>query len=209
MEETTILNDKKKKPVSPELQGSGHVRKPSASRKFAEVFLAEDASDAGNFIIWDVLIPIIKDGIGTVLHSTVDALFGPGRGGQYRGGTGRNGNHVNYNKQYESRRGYPEPRERSERVRNSQHGLQDIVISTKSIAEAIIDDLDDDIREYGLVTIGSYYERAIEYMPELSREIETSFNDNKFGWTSMRDVYSQRLMGGGYRIVFPRPKPLD
>lgn len=208
MEDTTILNDKKKKPVAPEMQGTGHVRKPSASRKFAEVFLAEDASDAGNFIIWDVLIPIIKDGIGTVLHSTVDALFGTGRGGYQN--KNRGGNHISYDKQYGSnRRGYPEPRERSERVRTSQHGLQDIVISTKSIAEAIIDDLDDDIREYGLVTIGTYYERAIEYMPELAREIETSFNDNKFGWTSMRDVYSQRLMGGGYRIVFPRPKPLD
>lgn len=200
MEEHKIPNKNK-----PEVTGSGKVVKNSTSKRFAEVFLAEDVADAKSYIFWDVAVPIIKNGISSVFHSTIDAIFGPAQGGSY-GRTPQGGNRTNYNRYSWSENSRNNRIESTERRRVS-YAFDDIKYDNVSLPNRILDDLNDIIDEYGLCSINDYYDVVRQYIQGII--LDSSFEDSKYGWTSLRGTTVERCMGGGYMIRFPKARPLD
>lgn len=192
----------KDKKIEKVVHGEVKTKKASASKKFADVILAEDVADAKSYIIWDVIVPIVKDGISVVFHSTIDAIFGSSRGSYYNNRNQGN-NRTNYTRySYKDDRREPQRRYSEDRDRDKYrtYGYDDIILDNRGEAELVLDNLNDIVDEYGLASVGDYYELV---------GISGNFQDNKYGWTNLRAATVERVMGGGYRIKLPKARPLD
>ena len=79
---------KDEKVIKPVTHGQTVIKKDTVSKKFADVFLAENISNVKNYIIFDVLVPAINDTIVNMLTSGVSMLFKGQPGNYNRGGSG-------------------------------------------------------------------------------------------------------------------------
>ena len=92
------------KKVEKVISGSASVQKKSELRRFADIFVSEDAGDVKDYLIWDILVPSIRRGLHDMITSVADMVFGKGRTtGSATSGASR----VNYRAYYE-----PETRSR-------------------------------------------------------------------------------------------------
>lgn len=199
-EESKLLN-KERPPVT----ANARVKNNAGSKRLAEAFLAEDVENAKSYIFWDVIIPTLKDGIGLTLHSAVDAIFGGGsrRGGYGRTSYGNSSNHVNYSKI--SSVSANSSRAREDRSYNV-YSFDDIEIDDSGVANLILDDLNDICDEYGSCSVNDYFEVVKQYIRGI--RIDSTAQDNDYGWTSLRAARVERAGRGMYYIKFPRVRPL-
>lgn len=197
-EENKVNPDKKR----PNITANAKVRNNAASKKLSDAFLAEDVSNAKSYILWDVLMPNIKDVFIKTLHSTVDAIFGTRIGNSYGINSYGSGysNHRNYSKISST------SRERDiDRVYDS-YTFDDIELDDSGVANLILDELNDIIDEYGSCSVNDYFETVRQYVRNL--RIIMNPQDTKYGWTSLRSAQVVRAGRGMYYIKFPRVRPL-
>ena len=55
--------------------GKVEAKKPSIKSKLADVFLSEERGNVGQYLIFDVLIPAIKDTVCNLGHAALDRSF--------------------------------------------------------------------------------------------------------------------------------------
>jgi hypothetical protein len=181
------------KKIDKVVTGNVTTKKKSTTKKFADVFLAEDVSTAKSYILWDVLVPKVKNTIEEVLVSTVHAIFG---------GTSesrKTGSKVSYRSYYDDRN------RRNERVDNhytrSKIGYEfdDVILESRGEAEAVLHQMDEVVSTYGVVTVADLYDMV---------GITGRYTDNKYGWTDIRSAEPIRVRDG-YLIKLPKAMPLD
>lgn len=168
--------------------GAAKVKK-NELRKFADVFISEDAKNVKSFLLMDVLVPTIKKAI----LNTVDMIL--------------NGDNSSYSKRSSSRvsyrKFYDEPRESrrslDEGVRR-RFDYDDIVFENRRVVEEVLEQMADVIETYGYVTVADLYDMADLIAPETS---------NRYGWLSIRNADVESVRGGGYVIKLPRAVPID
>lgn len=155
----------------------------------------------GSFVMDELVLPMVKrtthdiiTNILDVLSGTVDTLFGVPR---QKSRSGYNRERVSYFKYYDTD---------DRMTRNYRSGilgandrLDDILIPTRGEAEDVLDCLQDIINKYDSVSIADYKELV---------GVDTSFTDNKYGWTNIRNAQVKRCRDG-YVIKMPRALPLD
>lgn len=172
------------------VKGGVKTRK-NGVRKFAETFISDDAKDIKSYILYDVVIPTIKN---TFLTS-LDMLLNGGRGSY---------NNRSHTSKVSYRRYYDDPRDNKTRPDSgrprSRFDYDDIEFDHRSDAEAVLEQMIDTIEEYKIVTVQDMYEFA---------ELSAPFTSNKFGWTNLSSAYVTSLMGGGYVIKLPKAMPID
>lgn len=189
-----------KKKDRPNIEVDAKVRHNSASKKLTEAFLAEDVANAKSYIIWDVLVPNIKDVFGQTLHSTIDAILGTRRGGAYgRPSYSSGSNHTNYSK-------ISSTRERVVENTYNTYTFDDIELTDAGVANLILDELNEIIDEYGNCSVNDYFETVRQYVRGI--RIEQNPQDVNYGWTSLRAAQVMRAGRGMYYIRFPRVRPL-
>lgn len=179
-------------------------RDKSISEKFTSVFVSEDAGDVKSYLIFDILIPALKDTVADMIKSGIDAvLYGtdhPRNVKRDRTGTPR----VSYQKYYESpssRRGYsPEKTRRSGRYdRKANHDFRDVIFNDKRDAIAVLDGLVEMTAEYDYATVMDFNQLAGQ---------DSNFTDNDFGWDDLRDARVLHVRGG-YILDLPTPVAID
>lgn len=196
-EESRVKSD------APSMTSEGRVRNNAGQKKIAGALLADDVANAKSYIFWDVIIPTVKDAIGVTLHSAVDAIFGGGGRAAYGRQTyGSHSNHVNYSKISST----PASRSRDDDRVYDIYSFDDIEIKDPSVAYLIKDDLDEIIDEYGFCSVSDYFEVAKKYIRGL--RIDTSPQDDRYGWTSLRAARVENIGRGMCYIRFPKVKPL-
>ena len=191
-EEQKAANDDKR--AEKVVQGKVKVKKKGEVRKFADVFVAEDAHNVKDYLITEVAIPAIKNTIIDLITNGVTMLFNGESSTKTRR---RSGDYVSY-RDYSNR-----DRDRDRRdvsVRN-RFDLDDLVFGSRRDAEATLDQMDDMIDRYGWATVLDLYESA-----DLGGS--APYTANKYGWTSLRsaDIIKVR---DGYVIKLPKAQPLD
>lgn len=184
-----------RKKLEPIVKGKVVKEKKSFGKKFAEAFLGE-SENIGEFVVYDVLIPAFRATVSEMGFGIIEMLFGDRR---------RNSNivrdrgrsFVSYNTVSSDRNRRDDYREisRSTRVRQE---FENIVFGTKYEAEDVLTHLVDLIQEYGEAPVSSFYELC---------DIETTPADNNYGWTNLREAYTDRVRDG-YVIRFPQTRPL-
>lgn len=179
-------------------QGTVTTRKKSLGRRFFDIFIDENVSDVKTYLVYDVLVPAIKENIADLINSAVGMLFfGEASRRIVRRNNGGNSK-INYG-------GYFNGGSKTERMPSYgrsriAHNFDDVVFETRADAELVLDGLMDILQEYKQVSVADLYDLAGK---------STEFTDNKYGWIELRGA---RVVGSptrGYIIDLPRCVTLE
>ena len=175
---------------------SGRVKERTLAEKAGSYFLSEDTRTVKNYILWDVLLPAIKNGLADVIIGGVEmALFGSARGRRSSGGS----SHVNYSSYSRNDRRDGSSRRVVNADRASRYEFNNIILDSRGDAEEVIATMEDLVKEYGEATVADLNSLV---------GITGKFVDNKWGWTDSRDFHVTRS-GRGYILDFEPPIYLD
>ena len=167
-------------------EGDAKVVAPKLPRKIFNAFFPE-ASDkpVGNFILFDLFIPAIRNFVGNVMISG---------GKNITGGYGANpfgSGKKSYESYYNGKVSYMNSPQKRSKIYDCEH----VWYSSLQKAQDVIDQMNTVLREYPVVSVADMKEISM-----LSREITPG--DYHAGWNDIHDVkwYSDH---GGYTVVFP------
>lgn len=179
------------KKFQPVVSGTAEAKKKSGVSKIASVFISEDVSNVKDYIVQDIVVPTIKKGI----LGAIDMILNGGNGAysERRSQAPKISYRTFYDDPYDRRR-------REERPRTpTRFDSETITYTTRGDAEAVLDQMFDAVKRYGLVTVGDMY--------DLSR-LEPPHTSNKYGWYSLRGAKTIRVPGG-FVIDLPPAEPID
>lgn len=182
------------------LKGTVVVKKPSFISRLKETFIAEDARDVGDYILWDILVPTIKRTIRDIIVGSADRVFL---------GTGVSSSSSNLYRErgvtYVRRTDYgavsrPTIKATGVKVENKPQsrinfGLDDIVFDNYEDAASVLERLVDYLDTYGQVTVDDYFDLIGKSSP---------FTTQSWGWKSLSSA-SIVTTTNGYFIKLPRP----
>lgn len=210
MDEEFPSNSRSRKPAKDEpkkvekvVTGSVARRKKPLGKRMAETFVGGDTRGVWGYVFYDVLLPAAKDMLADATSQGVERLlFGEARSRSRRGGRpGGPYGHVSYNRvgsHPAGRAGRPDERSVSRRAR-ANHDFDEIILDTRAEANEVIERLFDLVSEYEQATVADLYEMV---------GIDSSYTDDKWGWTDMRGAGVTRIRSG-YLLDLPKTEPLD
>ena len=175
------------------VKGKIKTRKKTFGSKVAKAIFAEDLPDVKEHVIWDVMIPGIRDGIRNSLINIVESIFGGGIGGSRSSGTRvsyRNGGGRDYSRDYD--------RPRSRRS-EGMYTFEDVIFDNRGEAEAVRDELNYNIERYHYASVLDYYDMC---------GLRTRPSDANFGWTNIDHATIERV-SGGYLLRLPDCMPIE
>lgn len=189
------------------VEGTVVRRKKSLSKRFTETFIGGDAKTVGLYLMYDVLLPAVKDTLADAMSQGVERmLFGESRPSSRRSGSRHSGqgSYIAYNRyapnqpRQNERYGRQEPPGISRRAR-ANHNFDEIVLETRVEAEEVIDQLFAILERYESVAVSDLYELV---------GITNTPQDEKWGWTDLRGASVSRIRNG-YLLNLPKTEPLD
>lgn len=176
---------------------TGRVKKKTVGHKMTEAFVGEDVENVGSYILYDVLVPALKSMLSDMVSGGIEMLLFGEKGGRSRANTMRSGSktYVNYGVYSDQQ---PERRQVSNTQR-SRHNFDDIIFDTRGEAEEVLGAMVDLCTDYHSAAVSDLFEMA---------GVNSTFTDNKWGWTDLRGAYTDRVRGG-YILRLPKPEMLD
>ena len=180
-----------------QLKGSSSIKKKNLATKFAEAFVVEDLKKVAFDIMYDTLIPGIKDVIAKVLHGSIDlTMFGNEK---QRSDIYRDRERTFITDYSEASRRNRDTRSGSSRRSADLSDIEDIFFEYREDAERVLRDLKADIADYQRVSVKTCASRAC------LRDLEFDYPMGDYGWTDLSDAYVDRRRDG-FHLVLPRPK---
>lgn len=193
--------DVKEKKVEKVVKSQVKRKKKTTGQKLEEAFIGESPQNVKSYLVWDILIPAVKDTISDLVKKGIDALlFSEGRpsnASDRGGGTSR----IRYDQA--SYRQYQSPGRRTSPGytynRRAGHNFDDIIFRTRADAENVLDNLVELTMQYGIATVGDLYSMA---------GIDSTYVDQEYGWyeLSRAAVLSVR---GGFILDLPKPQRIE
>ena len=189
------------------MRGGVHRRKGNIFRVAKDEFISEDAPNVGSYILYDLLLPALKDLILDIAHGSIDMAMGGGGSG-YRSrrayGRDRGSSYISYDRYYDDR-DYRRRRDRDDddfRVRRrGDRDLSEFVFDNQDDAKDCLDRMCDQIEQYGDVSVAYFYDICGATVPG-------DFTKDDWGW---RNLSQARVCGNnrrGWYIDFPRARAL-
>lgn len=170
------------------------TREQPLGKKIAEALLPSDVRDIKTYLIFDVLIPQVKDAFMDLLNV---AFYGESR---RRAPSSRAKYYTNERTSYSNyyRYGDRDRDRREERSRRS-NDIPEIICDTRLDAQDVIEEMNNLIDEYENVSVGDLNQIV---------GITGTPQDEKFGWYDISSAKVRRC-ADGYLVDLPRPRPLD
>lgn len=182
-----------------------------------EVF-SESFSDVWADVVYDIIIPTLRDLIADIGHGALDMAMGTS--GRYRRGRSRRDDttYIAYDRISKERRRrsrwddddddrydyWGDRRRNNDRRVPSNEDLDDWVFkgpNAKQKARRILMDMQDRIDKYDDVSVAYYLDQIGQSIPG------DSVSDN-WGWYNLDSATIKPAYGGGYRIIFPKMRPI-
>lgn len=180
----------------------GHVKKKtSIFKSVRDEFIAEDAPTVGSYLLYDILLPALKDLVLDIGHGAIDSAFG-GEGRGYRSrGRNHGGSYISYNRYYDDRdrRRRDRDDERYESRRRSRD-FDDFVFDRREDAEDVLDRMCDYLERFDDVPVSYFYDLLGETVPG-------DFTSDDWGWTNLAGARVRKVRGG-YIIDLPKVRPI-
>lgn len=181
--------------------------KVESKRSIRSEFIKDDAPHIGAYLLYDILLPAIRDLISDIGHSTIDMAMGYDDRGSYRRGRssysyGRRDDHyVSYSRMYDDRDRRRRDRD-DERYyeRRRSRDIESIIFEYREDAEDVLDRLCDYLERYGVVPVSYFYDICGE-------TVHGDFTKDDWGWTSLERAQIRRVRKG-FIIEFPQIKPI-
>lgn len=194
MEKTTLDGSlkKEKKEVKSVVAGKVTKKKKGIGSKISNVLFDDNnVGDVKEYVIFDVVVPAIKNAISNAITGGLDMLLF----GESRSRSSRNYESSSYTS-YSSRSSNRHNSARIDTRRSSIFEFDDILLPTKNDANAVLDNMFDIINEYGVISVADYYALVGE---------PANYQMNAWGWENLSNAYVQRTRSGEYKIVLPKP----
>lgn len=190
-----MSEEQKKDDIRPIVQGK--IKEKTFADKAADAFLSEDTKTVKNYILWDILVPGLKNAFADMVIGGIEmALFGSTRG---RKSSRRGDTHVSYSSYYDTDRD-TSPRSRMARNgRGDKYDFSDIELDSRGDAEEVIASMEELVKKYGAASVSDLCSLV---------GVNYKYTDNKWGWTDIRD-FSYRRSGRCYVLDFAAPIYLD
>lgn len=181
------------KKVEKVVKGTVKTKKKSEVRKFTDAFISEDAANVKSYVLLDVIIPTIKKTVVDIVTDSIHMIF---LGTTARGKSSSGGTKINYSNFYDPRddRRYSEPR-----VNRNRFDYDDLIFESRGEAEAVLDQMEELIDRYHVVTVADMYDMA---------DMTAPYTSNKYGWSNLRNAEIIRVRDG-YIIKLPRAMVID
>lgn len=187
------------KKVESVVRGEVKVKKEPVSRKFSDVFLNDTVDNVKSYLIFDVLVPAIKDTIVELISNGASMLaYG---NPSARRSTNNHGAKSSYTTYYRGGSS-SSSRERDDRrasVRRDRHSYDDVIFNNRGDAMEVKECIMEIIDNYHMVSIADYYELA---------GIQGNYTDSNYGWYEIDDIPITRDRDG-YRLKLPKPVAFD
>lgn len=194
MEKTTLdkKSIKEKKEIKAVVNGKVTKKKKGIGSKIGAVLFDDNnVGDVKEYVIFDVIVPAVKNAISNAITGGIDMLlFGERRSDSSRSSASRG--YTSYSSRSTSRR----DSSRQGYRRSSLFELDDILLPTKLDATSVIDNMFNILDEYGVVSVADYYALVGE---------PSNYQMNAWGWENLNNVYTQRTRSGEYKIILPKP----
>lgn len=170
------------------VDGVVKTKKKGEARKFADLFVSEDASNVKSYILMEVVVPLVKDAI----FSTVETiLYGESKRAGKRTSASDRVSYVSYYDRKDSRSATTRTR--------TAYDFDDIILASRGEAEDVLTSLDEIIGTYGHATVSDLYDLV---------GLTCNYTDTKYGWMSVSraDVVRTR---DGYMLKMPKAMVID
>ena len=188
-------NARKTKPaVERVVKTPARIDKGSLGKQALQAFFAEDVKEVGQYLLWDIALPSVKNAVSDIFTSGIDRLLFGGDGGPQRSRS--NKSYTSYSNRTYGRRETPTERTYTQRDRR-EHNLESIIFATRSEAEDVLNHLISICDQYDVATVGDLYGMA---------GISQSYTDENWGW---RDLRSGRAVRSRNGYILDLPKPED
>lgn len=171
------------------IDGKAKVKKKSEIRKFADVFVAEDIGNVKDYIVGDVIVPLIKKTICDMFEDIPRMIF-YGNTSKSRRSSGDRVSYTDYTRNRDRRRDEP-------RTGNSLD-YDEIRFDTRGDAEKVLRAMDEMMDAYGMVRVADMFDMAGETAP---------YTANSYGWLNIRNARIVRDRDE-YVIDMPRAVPI-
>lgn len=164
-------------------------------------FVQEDCRAVGDYIFNDVLLPAVKDLVVDMVRQGIERTVYGESGAPRRGPRGYSSRgYTSYNSIGSSRTREDGPGYRREitRTQRSSHSFSDIIIPTRSEALDVLDGLEGQIEQFGVVSVADLYDLV---------GITSEFTDESWGWDNLRNATVKQTRAG-FILDLPRPQSL-
>lgn len=185
-----------------ELSGSVNMKKPTFIHKLRDTFIADDARDVGDYILWDILIPTIKRTIRDIIVGSADRVFlgtgtAPSGSSLYRE---RGVTYVKSQTNYSTISSKKKPSLTSPKQNpRINFRLDEIVFENYEDASSVLERMVDYLDTYGQVSVDAYFDLIGKTSP---------YTTQNWGWTSLASATIVTTVGG-YFIKLPNPVVIE
>lgn len=190
---TNSDRSKEKKTIEPVTKA--RIKRESTARKVVGEIIREDARSVGETVLWDVIIPTVKNLISDTVTRGIESML--------YGGDSRPRSRTSYS----DYSGYSRPKgnrdrstDRRERrsARQAEPERNEIIFDSRSDANDVIDRMSDIIDQYGQASLA-----------DLNALIGASSNfiDDNWGWTDMGS-FNVRQVRDGFMLTHDEPQSL-
>nr|DAP25661.1 MAG TPA: hypothetical protein [Caudoviricetes sp.] len=184
---------KERKDITPVVKA--RIKRESTARKVVGEIIREDARTVGETVLWDVIIPTVKNLISDTVTRGIESML--------YGGDSRPRSKTSYSDYsgYSRPKGSRDrPSERHDRrsARPAEPERNEIIFDSRSDANDVIDRMSDLIDQYGQASLA-----------DLNALIGASSNfiDDNWGWTDMGS-FNVRQVRDGFLLTHDEPQSL-
>lgn len=182
------FKEDQKKKLEPVVKGPVKIQKKSGAKRFAESIFSGDRTNIKDDIVYDLVVPSIRDLIFDALYRMLEGLFYSR--GERRSRNKPRGNYVSYDS-------YSKDRDREPRGRRSvsSWNVDEMVYPTYEEAHAVLDIMTELVGQYHMVSIAE--------MKDASNVTPDNYTDEYYGWTDLSDAYISKVRDG-YLLHLPK-----
>jgi hypothetical protein len=201
-----------KKTADKVVKGKVIQRKKPLGKRFKEMFGGNGEESFGQYLVSNVVEPMIKDMILSIITQTADGirggieerLFGEAQTRSTRTvshGTGRpRVNYTRYSSSTTPTYRSPNTAPPAPRIIRRSNVIEDIILETRQEGEDVIAELNEIIASVRHCTVGDLY---------ASVGIRPKTTDEGWGWDDLRSARVTELRSGGYLLLLPPPIPIE
>lgn len=184
--------EKAEKQIEKVVRNKVKTKKKSELTKLTDIFVTEDINSVKSYVFMDIVVPAIKKAISDVVTNGVDMILYGETGRTKKSGSS---NYVSYRSYSDS-----STKRRSDDTRaRSRFDFDDIVFDGRGDAEAVLEQMDNIIDRYGMVSVADMYDMA---------DLTQPYTAHRYGWSNLRGAEVVRVREG-YIIKLPKAMPID
>lgn len=194
------VDDQKEERANIRKVGGAKIRK-NPGRKFSDLFFEDDIETIKGYVLFDVVIPAIKNTIVDIVTNGVEMLFW-GDSSPRKSSRRRREGYTSYDSYYGStgsERCRKASRRDEEDRQSARVDYRDLIFGSRDEAEDVLQSMIENLAVYHQVTVAELFESA--------GVTGNGFTDNKWGWTNLDGVTTRRIRDG-YILELPQAKDL-